>query len=112
MEKVLAAFTKAQLQMFRTFVETLELNGRSVDEALEYIDVATQVREVELPEMLKCPDCGGPLSLSEVNTTKANRVGGESRSQWHCVCGYDRFSKLTIIEEANKIRRLMKNGTR
>jgi len=59
----------------------------------------------------KCPECGLPMGLWEVNVSDASQVGKEFKTQWVCTnemdCGYqDDYSTLTIGEQIEKYANL------
>ncbi len=111
MKNILAAFTKSQLQTFRTILQVLAQNKVTIQEALEFITEITKVKGGVL--LLKtCPKCGGAMRLFPVNESKATQVGGDFNTQWQCpACGHDVYSKATIHEEIEEQRRLQ-NGNR
>ena len=63
---------------------------------------AKQIKELKY-HTRRCPDCGAPLNITPVNTSKRDQVGGEYRSAWQCAdsinCGYEDYSTKIVEEE-------------
>ena len=50
-----------------------------------------------------CPDCGSEMFWAPVNTSSANQVGGDYKSQTFCMnCGYEEFN---LEEKFSHVRR-------
>ena len=107
-KKTLSAFTRSQLQTFRNIIYTLGRSGKTIEEAIEYINIITQTKMT--PVGLPCPECNRNMKLFPVNSSPATQVGGDFLTQWHCPrCGHDIFSQSSFKEEINKLRR-QRNG--
>ena len=111
MKQILAAFTTAQLQTFRNILLVLRSNEKTIQDALDYVELITRPGCEKAITKL-CPECSSPMKLFQVNISKATQVGGGYKSQWQCLmCEHDIFSRLTAREEILKARRI-ENGTR
>ena len=115
MEKLLEVFDLKDLASAVRVIKKLEAGGKTLEEFKAYV---AKRREGEILASQKgriinpCPKCGALLNLFTVNRRKGDQVGGKFKTQWRCLkCEYERFSKNTVQEEVDKLRRLQ-NGTR
>jgi len=121
----LGAFSPGLLQDLKTLIYHLRSIGVEEYEFLEYVEaevlngkhvrsnatIAKQQRNAP-----KCPECGSPLAINAVNTTKCNNVGGEWKSQISCTsflaCDYEEFRTDEPIDVYGEFmdRSMLRNG--
>jgi hypothetical protein len=59
-----------------------------------------------------CPNCGGMVSVLEVNSKSCNNVGGDYKSMFSCDdltgCGYSRYSSKDVSSWISMLRSISK----
>lgn len=108
-DKSLQAWNVRDLQTFKVIIQTLQLEGHTIDAAINYIEgLAANEQEVmqrhqaALDEWVekakKCPECSNPLSLGSVGPNPKGY-----KHQWYCPnqgCPFvEEFGTTTVEEE-------------
>ena len=102
LDDILDVFSLGDLQTFKVIVQTLTMEGYTIEDAFDAIDEFTKFKRTT--PLKVCIECGLHMRLYMVNGSDPTvQVGGDFQTQWLCSCGHDVFSTLTIAEEMNKI---------
>jgi len=112
-EQLMAAFQLRDLQNLVTAYDWLKQNGRTIEDLRHYL--AGKPREMARPaqgaaalwnkKAPRCPRCGAPLLLREINLKPGRGNENGYRSEWHCTngdCIYEKYDRLTVSEQLNR----------
>lgn len=99
----LDAFELGELQTFKVILQTLDIDGWGIADALEHISSLTRTRNAPVRVLQRpCPKCKGQwIALAQVNHNARTMIGGNWKCQWYCpVCDFEEFSTEDIEKEA------------
>lgn len=95
--RIIEMFGLARVQDMLTMVGELKKAGLELSDAQKYMQ---EVRDFFKKSKIQCPECGGPVSLMEVNTNKRNQVDPRYHTLAYCEneidCGWSRLFEKTI----------------
>ena len=104
-DKVLEAFSFGRIQECGNIVRKLNEHGIPWEEFIDWVDTKTQSMTTQCQQQTSrvCPECGGWLSISDVNATKCSQVDGDWKSMWYCDnCAWNELSEVSSMEEKQK----------
>lgn len=98
MEQVLQVFTMRDLFTFKNILLTLQLNEKTIPEALGFI--IAQEHDAPNAVWKQCPDCGSIAMLVPVNDQPCTQVGEGFVAMFFCeTCGYGDFITKEALDD-------------
>jgi len=124
----LSVFTFTNIQAFVQILDTIETFGIDIDDVKDYVresinnfvGPAKLIRDIGNGTLAlkKCPECGAPMKIQEVNTCGGTKIPGKWKSVWTCTrepaaeCShqiYNRTAGRVIVNEILSNKKLLKN---
>lgn len=95
---------KVDLEEFEEYANHVQKNRFYNEKAKRNFAILEMIWQEENPE--KCPECGSPMFIADVNDKKCTMVGGKWKSVWTCKnikeCGHQIWKKKPTIFEIKK----------